>query len=121
MGHTTVAITPAGPELVANASTTSRIRPSHRKRAVATRSEFKITAPTPIFADASSVVASGRGARAGRFLCCGQTPAETSRCLRVKRIVRHCLEPNGRGSYMPTPLIYNGVLYVLANNGLFDA
>jgi outer membrane protein assembly factor BamB len=22
---------------------------------------------------------------------------------------------------MPTPLIYNGVLYVLANNGLFDA
>src|SRR6185295_18705733 len=27
----------------------------------------------------------------------------------------------GRGSYMPTPLIYNGVLYVLANNGTFDA
>ena len=27
----------------------------------------------------------------------------------------------GRGSYMPTPLIYNGILYVLANNGLFDA
>jgi outer membrane protein assembly factor BamB len=22
---------------------------------------------------------------------------------------------------MPTPLVYNGVLYVLANNGLFDA
>jgi outer membrane protein assembly factor BamB len=27
----------------------------------------------------------------------------------------------GRGSYMPTPLIYNGILYVLANNGTFDA
>jgi outer membrane protein assembly factor BamB len=27
----------------------------------------------------------------------------------------------GRGSYMPTPLIYKGVLYVLANNGVFDA
>ncbi|HEY0431609.1 MAG TPA: hypothetical protein VGC61_07310, partial [Pyrinomonadaceae bacterium] len=27
----------------------------------------------------------------------------------------------GRGSYMPTPLIYKGILYVLANNGLFDA
>ena len=27
----------------------------------------------------------------------------------------------GRGSYMPTPLVYNGILYVLANNGLFDA
>src|SRR5207237_2080050 len=27
----------------------------------------------------------------------------------------------GRGSYMPTPLIYKGILYVLANNGTFDA
>jgi outer membrane protein assembly factor BamB len=27
----------------------------------------------------------------------------------------------GRGSYMPTPLIYRGVLYVLANNGVLDA
>jgi outer membrane protein assembly factor BamB len=27
----------------------------------------------------------------------------------------------GRGSYMPTPLVYNGILYVLSNSGLFDA
>ena len=27
----------------------------------------------------------------------------------------------GRGSYMPTPLAYDGLLYVLANNGVFDA
>ena len=27
----------------------------------------------------------------------------------------------GRGSYMPTPLAYRGVLYVLANSGVFDA
>jgi outer membrane protein assembly factor BamB len=26
-----------------------------------------------------------------------------------------------RGSYMPTPVAYGGLLYVLANNGLFDA
>lgn len=26
-----------------------------------------------------------------------------------------------RGPYMPTPLIYDGILYVLANNGVFDA
>jgi outer membrane protein assembly factor BamB len=26
----------------------------------------------------------------------------------------------GRGSYMPTPLIYNGILYVLGNSGTFD-
>ena len=29
--------------------------------------------------------------------------------------------PSGSGSYMPTPLIYQGILYVLANNGVFDA
>jgi outer membrane protein assembly factor BamB len=27
----------------------------------------------------------------------------------------------GRGSYMPTPLAYDGLLYVLANNGVLDA
>jgi outer membrane protein assembly factor BamB len=27
----------------------------------------------------------------------------------------------GRGSYMPTPLIYKGILYVLGNSGTFDA
>ena len=27
----------------------------------------------------------------------------------------------GRGSYMPTPLAYRGLLYVLANNGVLDA
>ena len=27
----------------------------------------------------------------------------------------------GRGSYMPTPLVHDGILYVLANNGVFDA
>jgi len=28
---------------------------------------------------------------------------------------------SGRGPYMPTPLAYQGILYVLGNNGLFDA
>jgi len=27
----------------------------------------------------------------------------------------------GRGSYMPTPLFYRGLVYVLANNGVLDA
>ena len=27
----------------------------------------------------------------------------------------------GRGSYMPTPLIYGAIVYVLSNAGLFDA
>jgi outer membrane protein assembly factor BamB len=27
----------------------------------------------------------------------------------------------GRGPYMPTPLVYQGIVYVLGNNGVFDA
>jgi NAD(P)-dependent dehydrogenase (short-subunit alcohol dehydrogenase family) len=27
----------------------------------------------------------------------------------------------GRGAYMPTPLVYDSILYVIANNGVFDA
>src|SRR4029078_2093067 len=27
----------------------------------------------------------------------------------------------GRGSYMPTPLVYRGIVYVLDNSGIFDA
>jgi outer membrane protein assembly factor BamB len=27
----------------------------------------------------------------------------------------------GRGSYMPTPLAYRGIVYILANNGVLDA
>jgi outer membrane protein assembly factor BamB len=27
----------------------------------------------------------------------------------------------GRGSYMPTPLVYRGIVYILANNGVLDA
>jgi len=81
----------------------------------------KITAPTPIFADGVFVVASGRGperpifvvrpaARGDLTLPDGKTSSEAVVWSRT-----------GRGSYMPTPLVYNGILYVLANNGLFDA
>jgi outer membrane protein assembly factor BamB len=81
----------------------------------------KITAPTPIFADDMLVVVSGRGperpifvvkagARGDLTLPEGKTSSDTVIWSRT-----------GRGSYMPTPLIYNGILYVLANNGTFDA
>ena len=81
----------------------------------------KITAPTPIFTDELIVVASGRrpekplyvlrpGARGDITLAEGQT--ENDAIVWSRR---------GRGSYMPTPLIYGGLLYVLANNGIFDA
>lgn len=121
-GTPTVAVTASGPELVANASNFIRgYDPRTGKELWRLGRSSKITAPTPIFAEGVFVVASGRGperpifvvrsnARGDLTLAEGKTSSEAIAWSRT-----------GRGSYMPTPLIYNGVLYVLANNGMFDA
>ncbi len=81
----------------------------------------KITAPTPIFADGLIVVASGRrperpifavrpGARGDLTLGKDQTSSPAVPWSKT-----------GRGSYMPTPLAHGGILYVLNNDGVFDA
>jgi outer membrane protein assembly factor BamB len=80
-----------------------------------------ITAPTPIAADDLLVVASGRaperpifvvrpGARGDLTLRAGETESAAVAWSRT-----------ARGPYMPTPLAYQGVLYVLGNPGVFDA
>jgi outer membrane protein assembly factor BamB len=121
-GTPTVAITSAGPELVANASNYIRgYDPRTGKELWRVGRSSKITAPTPVFSDDMFVVVSGRaperpifavraGARGDLTLPDGKANSEAIAWSRT-----------GRGSYMPTPLIYNGILYVLANNGLLDA
>ena len=121
-GTPTVAITSSGPELVANASNYIRgYDPRTGKELWRLGRSSKITAPTPIFADGMFVIVSGRaperpiyvvraGARGDLTLPVGKTNSEAVAWSRT-----------GRGSYMPTPLIYEGILYVLANNGLLDA
>ncbi|HEY0765962.1 MAG TPA: PQQ-binding-like beta-propeller repeat protein [Pyrinomonadaceae bacterium] len=121
-GTPTVATTSKGEELVANASNFIRgYDPRTGKELWRLGRSSKITAPTPIFADDILVVVSGRGperpifvmkagARGDLTLPAGQTSSDTIMWSRT-----------GRGSYMPTPLIYDGILYVLANNGTFDA
>jgi outer membrane protein assembly factor BamB len=81
----------------------------------------KITAPTPIAADGLIVVASGRRpeqplfvVRAGSRGNLTLEPGRESGAGVVWSRTR-------RGPYMPTPLAYGGILYVLANNGVFDA
>ncbi len=82
----------------------------------------KFTAPTPVYDPETGllVVASGRrpekpifGIRAGASgdisLAEGQTSSEFV-----------AWSSTGRGPYMPTPLIYDGLLYVLGNAGIFD-
>jgi outer membrane protein assembly factor BamB/protein tyrosine phosphatase (PTP) superfamily phosphohydrolase (DUF442 family) len=121
-GSPTVVTTAKGEELVTNASNFIRgYDPRTGKELWRLGRSSKITAPTPIFADDMLVVASGRGperpifvvkagARGDLTLPDGKTSSDAIVWSRT-----------GRGSYMPTPLIYNGILYVLANNGTFDA
>jgi outer membrane protein assembly factor BamB len=121
-GTPTIATTANGPVLVANASNFIRgYDPATGKELWRLGGSSKITAPTPIFGEGLFVVASGRGperpifvvrpdARGDLTLGEGKTASDSIVWSRT-----------GRGSYMPTPLIYNGVLYVLANNGTFDA
>jgi outer membrane protein assembly factor BamB/protein tyrosine phosphatase (PTP) superfamily phosphohydrolase (DUF442 family) len=121
-GTPTVATTSKGEELIANASNFIRsYDPRTGKELWGRGRSAKITAPRPIFADGMLVGVCGRGperpvvvvnagARGDLTLPEGKTSSDTVVWSRT-----------GRGSYMPTPLIYNGILYVLSNNGTFDA
>ena len=120
-GTPTIASTANGPVLLTNASNFIRgYDPRTGKELWRLGGSSKITAPTPIFGEDLFVVVSGRGperpifvvrpeARGDLTLAEGKTSSEAIAWSRT-----------GRGSYMPTPLIYNGILYVLANNGTFD-
>ncbi|HKO61359.1 MAG TPA: PQQ-binding-like beta-propeller repeat protein, partial [Pyrinomonadaceae bacterium] len=121
-GTPTVVTTPQGPVLVTNASNYIRgYDPRSGKELWRLGRSSKITAPTPIYGEDLIVVASGRGperpifavkpeARGDLTLPEGKTSTDSIVWSRT-----------GRGPYMPTPLAYKGVLYVLANNGTFDA
>jgi outer membrane protein assembly factor BamB len=121
-GTPTVVTTSAGDELVTNASNYIRgYDPRSGKELWKLGGSSLITAPTPFVANGLIVVASGRaperplfavrsGARGDLTLPKDQTSSASVAWSRT-----------GRGSYMPTPLVYDGILYVLANNGVFDA
>lgn len=120
-GTPTVVETSSGTQLVTNASNFVRAYdPRTGKELWRLGRSSKITAPTPVIGDDLIVVVSGRGPERPIFvvrpnasgditLADGKTTSETIAWSRT-----------GRGSYMPTPLIYRERLYVLANNGTFD-
>ena len=107
-GTPTIAATAGGPELVANASRYVRgYDPRTGREIWRLGGSSKITAPTPIFANGLFVVASGRAPERPLFAIRPGGEVVWSR--------------TGRGSYMPTPIAYDGLLYVLGNNGVLDA
>jgi outer membrane protein assembly factor BamB len=81
----------------------------------------KITAPTPIFANGLIIVASGR--RPERPVFAVRAGARGDLTLEKEKTSSAGIawSKTGRGSYMPTPLAYGGILYSLNNDGVFDA
>jgi outer membrane protein assembly factor BamB len=121
-GTPTIATTSAGPQLVTNASNFIRgYDPKTGKEIWRLGGSSKITAPTPVFSEDLFVVVSGRGPERPIFVVRPNAQGDLTLASGQKSSEAVVWSMTGRGSYMPTPLAYKGTLYVLANNGLFDA
>jgi outer membrane protein assembly factor BamB len=81
----------------------------------------KITAPTPIFSSGFVVVASGRAPERPIFAIKPGGLGDITPAADAPSSDHVAWRKTGRGSYMPTPLIYGPIVHVLANAGLFDA
>src|SRR5262245_54669264 len=121
-GSPTVALASAGPELVTNASNFIRgYDPRTGRELWRLGGSSKITAPTPIIADGLIVVASGRAPERPIFAVRSGARGDLTLGPDQSSSASVAWSRTARGSYMPTPLAYHGLLYVLANNGVLDA
>jgi outer membrane protein assembly factor BamB len=114
--------TSGGPVLLTNAPNFIRgYDPRTGKELWRLGGSSKITAPTPFLAEGLFVLASGRGPEKPIFVV--RPGAKGDLTLPAEKTSSDAVvwSRTGRGSYMPTPLAYGGLLYVLANNGVFDA
>jgi outer membrane protein assembly factor BamB len=80
----------------------------------------KITAPTPIFDDELIVVASGRAPERPIFAVRRGADGDITLPSGKRSAGAVAWSWVRRGPYMPTPIIYEGRLYVLGNQGIFD-
>lgn len=121
-GTPTVALTSKGPELVANASNFIRgYDPRTGRELWRLGRSSKITAPTPVFAEDLFVVVSGRAPERPIFVVRSGVRGDLTLPEGKEQSEAVVWSRTGRGSYMPTPLVYQGMLYVLSNNGVLDA
>ena len=121
-GTPTIVTTAAGPELVTNASNFVRgYDPGTGRELWKLGGSSKITAPTPIFSNGLHIVASGRAPERPLFAVRPGARGDLTLPKGAEHSTQVAWSKTGRGSYMPTPLAYRGLLYVLANNGVFDA
>jgi outer membrane protein assembly factor BamB len=80
----------------------------------------KITTPTPVFAEDFIVVVSGRRPEAPIFVIRPSASGDITLPAGLTSSPVIAWSRQQRGSYMPTPLIYGGLLYVLQNQGILD-
>lgn len=121
-GTPSVLPTSSGPELVTNASKFIRgYDPKTGEERWRLGGSSKITAPTPILAGDVVVVASGRAPERPIFAVRPGARGDLTLPQGASSGTHVAWSYTGRGSYMPTPLYYGGIVYVLNNNGIFDA
>jgi outer membrane protein assembly factor BamB len=121
-GTPTVVTTASGDELVTNASNFIRgYDPRTGRELWRLGGSSKITAPTPIESNGLIVVASGRRPEQPIFAVRAGARGDLTLTKERTSTAAVAWSKTGRGSYMPTPLAYEGILYVLANQGIFDA
>lgn len=121
-GTPTVVPTAAGPVLVTNASNYIRgYDPKTGTELWRLGGSSKITAPTPVAAGGLILVASGRGPERPIFAVRENARGDLTLPAGERSSTAVAWSYTGRGSYMPTPLAYDGILYVIANNGVLDA
>ena len=121
-GTPTVVTTSAGSELVTNASNFIRgYDPKTGRELWHLGGSSKITAPTAILAGDLLLIASGRGPERPIFAVRPGARGDLTLPKDQTASPQVVWSKTGRGSYMSTPLFYRGLLYVLANNGVFDA
>jgi outer membrane protein assembly factor BamB len=108
-------------ELVTNAP--NRIRgydPKTGKELWRLGGSSKITAPTPIFSSGLMYVTSGRRPEAPIFAIRPGANGDITLGPEQDQSKSVAWHRTQRGSYMPTPLLFDGLLYVLGNAGIFD-
>jgi outer membrane protein assembly factor BamB len=110
------------PELVTNASNFIRgYDPATGEERWRLGGSSKITAPTPVFSQGVVIVASGRAPERPIFAIKPGGSGDITPARGAESGPNVSWRKTGRGSYMPTPIIYGDTVYVLGNAGLFDA
>jgi outer membrane protein assembly factor BamB len=120
-GTPTVVDGPEGPELVTNASNFIRAYdPMTGEELWRLGGSSKITAPTPVAGAGLVIVSSGRQPESPIFAVHLGTRGDVTLSEGESANDGVAWSWTGRGPYMPTPLVYEGRVYVLQNNGILD-